>query len=120
MSSVEEEPLLDWDFGLSIVGGNKAVLLMFLTQFKTAAAETMGKIEKLYEAKDMVSFRRESHSLKGSSSYVGLKRLSKTAHSVQLCVDEKREEMIPDQLKVLQTVYTDTMAAIDQRIEQEK
>ncbi|QJR79922.1 Hpt domain-containing protein [Alteromonas pelagimontana] len=65
------ETLVDLDFGLSQLGGNKSLLLTLLQKFAREYEQTPAKLEACFTQQDWQQARRYIHTLKGVSGNMG-------------------------------------------------
>ena len=64
-------------------GGDVSLLQRMLAQFSAYSEDTPAKLRAFAASGDYESLRREAHSLKGSSSYIGAVQLPVLAHRLQ-------------------------------------
>lgn len=88
---IPEGDPVNFALGVDQCGGREDLFVSLLEKFALGCGNTMAKILEAHEQKNIVVLRRESHSLKGASSYVAALRLSKSAFRVQIACERLQE-----------------------------
>ena len=72
-----ERNIINIDEALRQYGGDKELLTKMLSQFSAYSSSISEKLRVAAAAADFETVRREAHSLKGSSSYIGAVQVPK-------------------------------------------
>jgi len=81
---------------LENLGGNPEVLKRILAKFRTRASSCIETLRRLHAEQEWLAFRREAHSLKGSSGYIAAWRLHKAAFTLQRVAEATNEGKPPE------------------------
>lgn len=83
-------PIIDLEFGLSQLSGNRELLIKLLGKFQTEYENLPGQIEILISNNDMESMRRAVHTVKGVSGNLGLSALHLVSKPFEQAIIEGR------------------------------
>ena len=121
--------LLDFDKGLSYVGGNVEAYREILSLFAQKSSEKIGRIEALYKSGDLKDYIIEVHALKSTSLSIGAEKLSELAKELEAAgkagsfsPEKKNEELLRLYAEAANTIrrYLDAGKAAEIRSEAPK
>lgn len=72
------------------------MLKRILAKFRTRASSCIETLRRLHAEQEWLAFRREAHSLKGSSGYIAAWRLHKAAFTLQRVAEATNEGKPPE------------------------
>ena len=76
-------PLIDFDKGLSYIGGNEEAYRDILFLYAKKSGEKIQRIARLYEERDLQNYVIEVHALKSTSLSIGAVKLSEAAKELE-------------------------------------
>ena len=96
--STDDHDEFDWPGVLVLVDNDPEMALMMLQNFVETERDTFNKIisesAKAADAVDWPMLRKDAHSLKGSSSYLCLKKVTECAYAMQRASEAKDKAQI--------------------------
>lgn len=82
---MEPTPLkIDIDYAAQLIGGNKALVLDVLTDFKNSVPDYLATLERHYHNNNYNQLIAAIHTIGGGASYAGAKQISDLAKQIEL------------------------------------
>ena len=81
-------PLMDIDFGVSQLSGNKGLLISLLCKFNQEYTNAPQKLSRLVEQEDLASAKVFVHTVKGVSGNLGMKALAQISKELEMLYRE--------------------------------
>ncbi len=102
--------LIDLEFGISQLSGNKALLLTLLNKFSDEYRQTGDKMQQYFANNDFAAARTHIHTLKGVAGNLGLNALFQASKSLDDAL--KGADNVPEEYPAFIIILTDTLEAI--------
>ncbi|MCU7555110.1 Hpt domain-containing protein [Alteromonas sp. ASW11-19] len=102
--------LIDLEFGISQLSGNRALLLTLLNKFSDEYRQTDDKLQQLCASDDFDAARAHIHTLKGVAGNLGLRALHVACKEQEDAL--KAENTLPENYDTFIAVLNDTLGAI--------
>lgn len=102
--------LIDLEFGISQLSGNKALLLTLLNKFSDEYRQTDDKMQQYFSDNDFSAARTYIHTLKGVAGNLGLTALFEASKAVDGAL--KQADVVPENYSAFTVILADTLDAI--------
>ena len=102
--------LIDLEFGISQLSGNKALLLTLLGKFSDEYRQTDDKMQEYFSQRDFTAARTHIHTLKGVAGNLGLSALFHASKALDEAL--KQADDVPEQYPAFVVILSDTLDAI--------
>ena len=102
--------LIDLEFGISQLSGNKALLLTLLGKFSDEYRQTDDKMQEYFSQRDFTAARTHIHTLKGVAGNLGLNALFQASKVLDDAL--KQADAVPEQYPAFVVILSDTLDAI--------
>lgn len=120
LKKLPEMKVFGFEDCMDLMGNSIEMVTMTMENFLQSEPDSMQKIVQLM-SQDPIDFgktRNETHSLKGSSSYVCAQRLSHTALQMQRASEAKNAALLRKQFPILQQEFRVATDAIKKRLDE--
>ncbi|WP_414830231.1 Hpt domain-containing protein [Alteromonas sp. H39] len=102
--------LIDLEFGISQLSGNKALLLTLLNKFSDEYRQTDDKMQQYFSQRDFTAARTYIHTLKGVAGNLGLSALFHACKALDDAL--KQTDAVPEHYPAFVVILSDTLDAI--------
>lgn len=103
--------VLDLDFGMSQLSGNKKLLFTLLEKFSEEYRSTEAKLQSMVEQNEFNEAYSLVHTLKGVTGNLGLFALHNASKPVESCF--RNEQRLSDDYESFLSTLNETLAAVD-------
>ncbi len=108
---IDDLPLVDLQFGISQLSGNKPLFISLLGKFKEEYLNINAKLDTAVQHQEMNEAKHLVHTLKGVSGNLGMRRLHQASKDFEQCLKDASE--LNNSLTVLTETVTATLDEIN-------
>ena len=81
--SDKNSPVIDLEHAISLVGGNKDIVLEIIGDFKREIPEFLSTVENQYKTEDYAALVATVHKMSGGAAYIGARHLREVSKQLE-------------------------------------